>query len=192
MPASIKTTWSQRFVLSGSSVKTHVRPIQVVDRILTNRTLWKQEKHWNDHQSAAMFTKLTVNRTSGLNVGLVLVHRLRCWPNINPTLGQCVLFAENAEQMALLTHTVCRSTLYSAYYQIIMIIMIMMIVLYYIWSTAQTDKRTEIAWPERTIRNHANWIRRCATIINRSCIVILTMKNNFSRDSCWCLQHVQR
>ena len=31
-----------------------------------------------------------------LGVGLVLVHRLRRWPDIGPTLGGCLVFARSA------------------------------------------------------------------------------------------------
>ena len=37
--------------------------------------------------------QIPANTTHWNNVGLMLAHRLRRWPNIKPTLFQCVVFA---------------------------------------------------------------------------------------------------
>ena len=42
---------------------------------------------------ANVTVRVPANTTHRLNVGPMLVHRLRCRPNIRPTLGGCVVFA---------------------------------------------------------------------------------------------------
>ena len=36
-------------------------------------------------------------------VGSMLAHRLRRWPNIEPTMGQCPVFAENTGVYVIIT-----------------------------------------------------------------------------------------
>ena len=49
--------------------------------------------HWYFQCVVFVANNIPSNTIHSTNVGLMLGHRLRRWPNIKPTLGECILFA---------------------------------------------------------------------------------------------------